>query len=265
MLHGIDGDDKVIRIDISGVKYVPGLSTNLNSVEKLAQKKLDVCFDRDGCRIIASEGSDVATGVRCGGIYHLRQVESSLQATGGQHKENCQHMWHRRLGHRDWAAAERINKEELATGIKVSDCGLRLVCECCLEGKAARAPFPCVAERKSSRILDIVHTDICGPMKTATPSGNRYVMHLIDDYSHFTVTYLLKHKSEAAQNIIDFVNRTENLFDRKPSVIRSDGGGEFDNKTLRNFYRANGIKPQFTTPYTPKSNGVAERKKQVHN
>lgn len=60
-------------------------------------------------------------------------------------------------------------------------------------------------ERKSSQVLDIVHTDLCGPMKTTTPSGNRYVMNLVDDFSGFTVTYLLKNKWEATEIIREYV------------------------------------------------------------
>lgn len=259
VLLGINGEENVQRIDVCDVKYVPGLATNLISVDCLAQKNLKVHFNSQGCRIIDSQNNVVATGAHHDGLYHLRLAESSLLAAGG-HLENCQHQWHRRFGHRDWAAIERINKEELGTGVKVSDCGLRLQCECCMQGKAARAPFPAVTERKSTKVLDIVHTDVCGPIQTATPSGNRYVMHIIDDYSRFTVTYLMKHKSEAAQNIIDYVRWVENIFGRKPGSVRSDGGGEFDNKELRKFYKAEGIKPQYTTPYSPQSNGVAERK-----
>lgn len=144
--------------------------------------------------------------------------------------------------------------------MKVSDCELRQVCECCMESKSARLPFPPVVDRKASRVLDIVHTDVCGPMDCTTPSGNRYALTITDDFSRFTVTYLLRHKSEAAAHIKEYVKWVENLFGRKPCVVRSDGGGEFVNKELRHFYKAEGIRPQFTTPYSPQQNGVAERK-----
>lgn len=134
------------------------------------------------------------------------------------------------------------------------------MCECCLEGKAARLPFTPVVERKASRILDIVHTDLCGPMDNITPSGNRYAMTITDDFSRFTVTYLLKQKSEAAAIIKEYVKWVENLFNRKPLVVRSDGGGEFINKELRNFYKQQGIQSQYTTAYSPQQNGIAERK-----
>ena len=260
VLFGLDGDEKVIKIEVNKVKFVPGLSTNLISVSKLAHNGLKVCFDDVGCRISDPRGKVVATGDRRGGLYFLWLAEASMVVSAGQHTDYCQHLWHRRLGHRDWAAAERIIKEQLATGMKVRDCGIRSVCECCLEGKSARAPFPAVTERKSTQILDIVHTDLCGPMQTSTPSGNRYVMHLIDDFSRYTVTFLLKQKSEATNRIKAYVRWTENRFGRKMQIIRSDGGGEFDNKEVRKFYQDEGIKPQFTTPYSPQQNGVAERK-----
>lgn len=217
-------------------------------------------FDNDGCEIVNAESAVVATGSRHGGLYYLRVSEASLSASESRHRVDCQHQWHRQLGHRNWAAAERIVKENLATGMKVSDCGLRLVCECCMQGKSARLPFPPVVDRKSARILDIVHTDLCGPMENVTPSGNRYAMTIIDDFSRFTVTYLLQRKSEAAGIIQDYVKWVENHFGRKPGFVRSDGGGEFNNHELRKFYKQHGIQPQFTTPYSPQQNGVAERK-----
>lgn len=73
--------------------------------------------------------------------------------------------------------------------MKVSDYGMRLVCACCLEAKLARLPFIPVIERKSSCVL--------------TSSGNRYAMTVIDGFSRFFVTYLLKNKSEAAGRLKD--------------------------------------------------------------
>lgn len=259
VIFGVDDEEQEVKILMSEVKYVPGLASSLISVTKLAQKNMSVVFDCDGCRVVDSSGTVVATGCRYGGVYYLKTQESAAIASG-QHLQNCQHQWHRRLGHRDWAAVERINKEQLATGMKVVDCGLKLVCECCMEGKSARLPFPPVTERKSSQILDIVHTDLCGPMRNVTPNGNRYVMNIIDDFSRFTVTYLLKSKTEAADCIKEYVKWTETQFNRKPKVIRSDGGGEFINNDLRLFYKQQGIKSQFTTPYSPQQNGIAERK-----
>lgn len=260
VLYGTIGSDKVMKIEMNDVKFVPGLSANLISVGKLAMKGLKVFFDNDECNIVNTDGAVVATGTRYCGLYYLNVAETSMAALHGRHTQDCQHQWHRRFGHRDWVAAERMLKEEMATGLRVRDCGLRMVCECCMEGKSARLPFPPVIQRKSSQVLDIVHTDICGPMQNITPSGNKYFMVIIDDFTRFTKTYLLKQKSEAVDKLKEYVRWVENLFGRKPQVVRSDGGGEFNNNELLDFYKKQGIQPQFTTPYSPQQNGVAERK-----
>ena len=101
VLHGVDGNGEPVNIEISDMKFVPGLATSLISVAKLAEKKLDVKFNSEGCRIVDSGGAVVATGGRYGGLYYLRTAEKSHKASSNDHHANCQHVWHRRLGHRD--------------------------------------------------------------------------------------------------------------------------------------------------------------------
>jgi len=110
--------------------------------------------------------------------------------------------------------------------------------------------------------MDLVHADVCGPMQTVTPSGNRYFMTMIDDNSRYTVLYLLKNKSEVrpTDKIKGYVKLVQTKFKRTPKVIRSDRGGEYVNENLHNFFKSEGIISQFTVPYTPQQNGVTERK-----
>lgn len=163
-------------------------------------------------------------GDRVASLYQLRIQGRSLKARS-DHKLHCQHTWHRRVGHRDPNVLPLMKKDDLVSGFDYIDCGARITCESCLKGKLARKPFPAVTERKATRPLDLVHTDLCGPMENTTPSGNRYFMTMIDDFSRYTVVYLLKNKSEAAGKIKQYVRWTQNKFGRKPLIIRSDGGG----------------------------------------
>lgn len=233
---------------------------NLLSVGKMASKGFVVHFTDVGCDIVNSSGCVVVVGDRFGALYKLKSVEQAMQSVGDCHTKMCHHLWHRRFGHRDANAVNKVIKEKLGSGMIVTKCRRDEVYETCLEGKLARKPFPSVVERKAKQILDLVHTDLCGPFNTATPSGNRYFLSLIDDYSRFTVIYLLKEKSEAKEKVKEFVHFCKNYFGRKPKVIRADGGGEYVNKDLCNFYAKEGIVAQFTTAYSPQSNGVAERK-----
>lgn len=92
VVYGVDGEGNTQKIDVNEVKFVPALSTNLISVSKLSQKGFKVSFDTDGCDIIDSGGTVVATGGRHGGLYYLRVAEASMAATEGHHKVNCQHQ-----------------------------------------------------------------------------------------------------------------------------------------------------------------------------
>lgn len=85
-------------------------------------------------------------------------------------------------------------------------------------------------------------------------------MTLIDDYSRYLVLYLLRDKSQAKDCIKSYVRMVENKFGRKPRIIRSDRGGEFVNKELKQFYSDEGIEMQLTAGYSPEQNGVAERR-----
>lgn len=259
VVMGMNTKGERVAITLENVLLVPALEGSLISVRKLATKGLRVVFEGNGCSIKTADGAILVVGELVGGQYRLKLAEECLSVTGN-HGVNCQHTWHRRMGHCDVSVVNAIVVKDLATGIELSDCGERIVCECCLKGKLVRKPFPQVLERKSKRPLDIIHTDLCGPMEHPTPSGNRYFITLIDDFSRFCVVFLLKSKDEAADKIMEYVQWVENIFDRKPCVLRSDGGGEYVDERLRQFCRSEGIQQQFSTPYSPQSNGVAERK-----
>lgn len=260
VLFGVTGDGKRIAIRLESVLYVPTLEGGLISVRKLALKGFAVVFQVDRCEIRAADGAVIAVGETVGNQYKLKTAEQCKAVMADNHSDRCQHTWHRRLGHRDASVLKLIKSKDLANGLDVKDCGQQLVCECCLQGKLARSPFPPVVERSSKQPLDLVHSDLCGPMEHSTPSGNKYLMTVIDDYSRFCVVYLLKSKAEAADKIREYVRWTENVFGRKPRAIRTDGGGEYTGHELLNFYKAEGIETQFTVPYSPQQNGVAERK-----
>ena len=230
------------RITLSGVLHVPELETNLISVSKLTEKGAEVTFAGSKC-YVSKQGRKAAVAVKREGLYHLQHLEREVVAA--VHFDGCPHDWHRKLGHRDPEAIRRMVRDKLATGINVKQyAATNDNCDCCLEGKMARLPFPKKSSRSSKKVLDLIHTDICGPMNTVSPGGCRYFMTMIDDFSRFTVVYFLQRKSEAAERIQQYVRMVETRFGRKPVVIRSDQGGEYKSTHLRQFYRSEGITPQ---------------------
>lgn len=58
---------------------------------------------------------------------------------------------------------------------------------------------------RASKLLQVVHTDLCGPMSTNSFGGARYFMAIVDDWSQYTVTYFLSSKSQALDKFVEYV------------------------------------------------------------
>jgi hypothetical protein len=133
------------------------------------------------------------------------------------------------------------------------------VCNGCAQGKNIKNPFP-KRDNKAEAVLELIHSDVCGPMPSSSISGYVYYVSFIDDYSRKTGVYFLKSKDELFSKFKEFRALIENLFERKIKILRSKNGGEYTSKEFVKFFKDVGIKRELTTPYNPQQNGVAERK-----
>ena len=94
-------------------------------------------------------------------------------------------------------------------------------CEACAEGKVHRAPFKPVGEIKSTRRLELVHSDVAGPMKTESLEV------IIDDYSRCVTVYPMKYKSEVLENFKEWEAAVTNQAECKIKTLRTDNDGEY--------------------------------------
>ncbi|KAJ0590261.1 putative RNA-directed DNA polymerase [Helianthus annuus] len=134
------------------------------------------------------------------------------------------------------------------------------VCEGCISGKHARKPFQKKMVWQATEPLQLVHSDICGPMRTESIGGCRYFITFIDDYTRKTWVYFLKFKYEALYHFKNFRVLNEKQSNHVIKTLRTDRGGEYCSKSFQEYLRLNGIRHQLTNSYTPQQNGVAERK-----
>ena len=132
-------------------------------------------------------------------------------------------------------------------------------CEACLLGKMTKTPFSGFPERASD-LLELIHTDVCGPMSTTARGGFQYFITFTDDFSRYGYVYLMRHKSETFEKFREFQNEVENQRDKKIKALRSDRGGEYLSLKFNNHLKSCGIVPQLTPPGTPQRNGVSERR-----
>lgn len=255
-------EDESIEAKVMDVVYIPEARANLFSISKVESAGMRVVFEAGRVEILR-DSVVVATGKRRDKLYELnfytpKGMCDSLYFSGQINKAN--ELWHRRFGHLGERNLNSLLSGELVNGMKAMQGEKQLaICESCVAAKQTRNPFALRQERRSSRVLELVHSDVCGPVTPVSWSGEKYFVTFIDDWSRFTVVYLIKTKDEVASCFQDYEAQATAKFGCKISRLRSDNGGEYIGKAMRSFCRQKGIKMDFTVPYSPEQNGVAER------
>ena len=163
--------------------------------------------------------------------------------------------WHARLGHIGPTRMDRLAKRGLLSNVPKVEMS---TCEHCLVGKSSRKPFG--SGTRADVPLQVIHSDICGPMNVKTRHGKSYFITFIDDFTRFGYVYLISHKHEALSCFKSYISLVENQLDRKIKVLRTDRGGEYQSTSFKELCDEKGIVHQLTMPYTPQQNGVAERR-----
>jgi hypothetical protein len=220
------GDDRVVRvagigtiafrreslppISFTDVLFIPGMKKNLISVSTLQDKGLEVTF-RGTEVLIYPWGSSLdpgkVIGVRDEKLYKLLfQPLCALAASSDNDRQLCE-LWHRKMAHLHHGALGGLR--EVVTGVPQISIEHRDVCRGCALGKFAKASFPS-SDNRSVGILDLVHTDVCGPMTQRSLSSCEYYLTFIDDYSRKTWIYFLKAKSEVFIRFQEFRALVEN-------------------------------------------------------
>ena len=90
-------------------------------------------------------------------------------------------------------------------------------CEACAKAKMHKIPFPKQSKKKKSRPLELIHSDLCGPMNVESIGGSKYVLTFTDDYTRYVTVYFLKSKSEVLVKFEEYVNMVENVTGQKSS------------------------------------------------
>ncbi len=246
--------------------YVPGIKKNLLSVSALARLGLVVKFVDDRCTVHDLTFGDtiIASGTLFRGLYRLnvydKCVDISANAVSDEKAVSDAKLWHARFGHLNFASLLRLQKSDMVASLPPLEAPLKHVCEGCILGKMQRSSFPKDGSVRATRRLQLIHSDVCGPMQTPSFGNHLYFVTFIDDYSRHAWVYPLKAKSEVFLCFKQFLLMAENVSSCTVGTLRSDRGGEYMSKEFDAFLAGRGIKHQFTVPYTPQQNGVAERK-----
>jgi len=181
---GINQNGKEDTVLVTNVLHVPDLTTNLLSVSKITQRGHTVVFDKEKCTIYDEDKNIVATATEDHGMYKLNKSKNHVNIANTI--TSNYEIWHRRLGHPSHNALIKM-KDELLEGIKV-DAISQNVCISCIKSKQHRLPFKSSTKR-TTQPLQLVHSDLCGPMQHKSFDGSRYFLTFIDDYTRKVFLY----------------------------------------------------------------------------
>lgn len=246
--------------------YVPSFRKNLISVSKLFKDGYSVSFDNKV--IIRKNKHFICSGTLVGNLYLISLTPSTMQSmeinntssNSNKRKEPSQinqtYLWHLRLGHINLRRIQRLVKDGPLGSLEVETFP---ICESCLEGKMTKRPFTAKGYRAKD-VLELVHSDLCGPMTIQARGGFEYFVTFIDDYSRYGYIYLMRRKSECFEKFKEYKAETEKRHGKCIKTLRSDRGGEYLFGEFRDYLSESGITSQLSAPGTPQQNGVAERR-----
>ncbi|GJZ45060.1 retrotransposon protein, putative, ty1-copia subclass [Tanacetum coccineum] len=250
-----------VRIDLNNCCYSSEMTRNIISFHALFKDGYKFSFDNEnGDILVYSNGCFMFKASPCKGIYETVECISHngnvILNVGSSNELDKSKLWHSRLGHVNKKRIAQLQKDGV---LESFDFKSNDVCESCLLGKMTKSPFTESCERGEG-LLDLVHTDMCGPFQTATKDRKRYYVTFTDDFSRYGYVYLIKHKSDTFKVFKRYQNEVENQLGTKIKVLQSDNRGEYLSIEFFDHLKNYGIVSQLTPPRIPQLNGVAERR-----
>jgi len=268
--------DTGFYLDLLDTFYVPSISRNLISLSILDVTGYSFKFG-NGCFSLYKSTCMIGLGTLSDGLYKLNldnlyaetlmTLHYNIGTKRGLVNECSTYSWHKCLGHISKKMMERLVKNEILLNLDFTDLN---VCVDCIKGKQTKHTKK--GATRSSQLLEIIHTDICGPFDVNSFNKEKYFITFTDDFSRYGHVYLLHDKSQAVNALEIYINEVERQLDRKVKVVRLDRGGEYYGRydesgqhpgPFAKFLEKRGICAQYTMPGTPQQNGVSERRNQT--
>ncbi|GJS10033.1 retrovirus-related pol polyprotein from transposon TNT 1-94 [Tanacetum coccineum] len=224
---------------------------------------LEVAFRSKTCYVRNLEGDDLLTGGRDSNLYTISisdMAASSPICLMSKATSTKSWLWHRRLSHLNFGTINDLTKLDLVDGLPKFKYGKDHLCSACERGKSKKASHPPKLIPSDYSKLELLHMDLCGPMRVVSVNEKKYLLVIVDDFSRFTWVYFLRSKDKTPEIIKKFIAQAQLNYKAKVCKIRTDNGTEFKNATLKAHYEKIGIMQQFSIARTPQQNGVVERR-----
>jgi hypothetical protein len=217
---------------ISNVFLVDSLDYNLLSVSQLCKMGYNCLFTDVGVTVFRRSDDSIAfKGVLEGQLYLVDFNENTSELN------TC--------------LIAKTNMGEHILGLTNVHFEKDRVCSACQAGKQVSTHHPHKNIMTTDRPLKLLHMDLFDLIAYISIDGSKYCLVIVDDYSRFTLVFFLQEKSQTQETLKGFLRRAQNEFELRIKKIRSDNGTEFKNSQIEAFLEDEGIKHEFSSPYTP--------------
>ncbi|GJS65383.1 retrovirus-related pol polyprotein from transposon TNT 1-94 [Tanacetum coccineum] len=202
---------------------------------------LEVAFRKSTCYVTDLQGNDLLIGNRGSDLYIISLQETTsatplcLMAKASQTQA---WLWHQRLSHLNFDYINLMFKKDIVIGLPKLKFVKDQLCPLCEMSKAKRSSFKSKVVPSSKGRQNLLHMDLCGPMRVASINGKKYILVIVDDYSLYTWTIFLRSKDETPDVLKEFLMMIQHNLQAQEE----------------------GIEHQTSTPRTPEQNGVVERR-----
>ncbi|WVZ79341.1 LOW QUALITY PROTEIN: hypothetical protein U9M48_026932 [Paspalum notatum var. saurae] len=243
----------------AAIAHSPGLRSSIISLGRLDEHGCQVLIENGALRLRDRERKLLAMVRRSVNSLYVLPLHIARPVCLAAKQEEEAWRWHARFGHISFDALERMAKKEMVRGLPMIE-------------HVGELSSPRRQNSEPKTPLELVHGDLCGPIRPATHGGRRYFLLLVDrryflllvdDHSRYMWLRLLTTKDQAAEAIKEIKARAEAETGKKLRVLRTDRGGEFTSLEFGQYCAEVGVGRHLSAPYSPQQNGVVERKNQT--
>nr|KAJ0205253.1 hypothetical protein LSAT_V11C500244610 [Lactuca sativa] len=153
-------------------------------------------------------------------VYHVPAESAYVEKT---RKNETSDLWHARLGHVGYHKLKLIMEKSILKGLPQLKVKTNIICAGCQYGKAHKLPYK-ESNFRAKKPLELIHSDVFGPVKQTSVSGMRYMVTFIDDYSRYVWVFFMKEKSETFSKFLEFKTTVKGEVRKKIRCLRSDNG-----------------------------------------
>jgi len=254
----VPNGDTETELTLHGALHAPAVGCTLVSVAALDEEGYHAHIGAGHLELTSPQGKHIGRIPRT--QRRLYKVVHALDSANAVEPVSVMEM-HRRLGHIAPESVRSLVDSGAVTGVELDPDSQIEDCTVCKQAKATRLPIPKIKINPTAKNFgEVIHTDVWGPAPSLTRQGRKYFVTFTDEATRYTVTFLLRAKSEAFDAYKTFEAwATTQQHCTAIKALRSDRGGEYLSEAFNKHLAKAGTARKLTTHDTPQLNGIAER------